>query len=134
MKIPAIEPGLSGTSLVTVAAEDLATAHGSGTVDVFATPAMVALMEEAAVAALSDVLPSDLTTVWIHRDVRHVAATPLGMAVQATATVTEVDGRIVTFEVSATDAAEEIGRGTHRRAIVDRVSFQTRADAKSPTK
>jgi fluoroacetyl-CoA thioesterase len=133
MRIPAIEPGLSGTSLGAVAAKDLATAHGSGTVDVFATPAMVALMEEAAVAALSDVLPSDLTTVGIHLDVRHVAATPLGMAVQATATVTEVDGRIVTFEVSANDAEEQIGHGTHRRAIVNSASFQSRADAKSPT-
>ncbi len=88
MNLPSIKPGLTGTAEKTVSAADLATAHRSGTVDVFATPAMIALMEEAAVAALADVLPAELTSVGISLDIRHLAATPPGMPVQATATVT----------------------------------------------
>lgn len=131
MNLPAIQPGLTATAQKIVTEHDLATAHRSGTVDVFATPALIALMEEAAVAALAEILPDGLTSVGVSVDVRHLAATPLGMSVQATAAVTEVDGRIVTFEVTASDAVEEIGRGTHRRAIVERAKFQRRANEKS---
>ncbi len=91
---------------------------------------MIALMEQAAVTALTDILPDDLTSVGIRLDVQHLAATPLGMGVSATAVVTAVDGRIVTFTVSASDDVEEIGLGTHQRAIVDAAKFQQRADDK----
>ena len=131
MNLPSIKPGLTGTAEKTVSAADLATAHRSGTVDVFATPSMIALMEEAAVAALADVLPAELTSVGISLDIRHLAATPPGMPVQATATVREVDGRVITFDVTASDSIEEIGRGSHRRAIVDGASFVQRTNAKS---
>jgi predicted thioesterase len=131
MDFPHIEPGRTGGAQKTVMAADLATTHRSGTVDVFATPAMLALMEEAAVNALADILPGELTSVGVHLDVRHLAATPLGMSVQATATVTEVDGRVISFDVTASDAIEEIGRGTHRRAVVKAETFQQRTDAKS---
>lgn len=133
MSIPAIESGQSGTAARTVDASVLATSLGSGTVEVFGTPAMIALMEEAAVAALASVLPAELTSVGIYLEVHHVAATPPGLRVQATATVRKVDGRTVTFDVSASDGVEEIGHGVHRRVIVDRDKFEQRAQAKAQT-
>ena len=130
MNIPPIATGTTGTATKTVAEADLATALGSGNVDVFGTPAMIALMEEAAVAALAGILPAGLTSVGIYLEVHHLAATPPGMHVQAVATVTEVDGRIVSFDISASDAAEQIGRGVHRRVIVEHDRFQQRTAAK----
>lgn len=130
MNIPDIAAGLTGTSQTVVDESNLATALGSGTVAVFGTPAMVALMEEAAVSALSSVLPADLTSVGIYLEIHHLAATPPGIAVQATAIVKEVDGRVVTFELNASDGAEPIGRGIHRRVIVDQARFLQRAQEK----
>ncbi|MFN2201857.1 MAG: thioesterase family protein [Caldilineaceae bacterium] len=126
-----IAAGLSGTSSRIVGSADLATSMGSGTVEVFATPAMIALMEEAAVDALAPALPDGLTSVGIYLEVHHLAGTPLQMSVSATATVIEVDGRVITFEVSATDGLEIIGRGVHRRVIVDGARFVERVSAKT---
>lgn len=130
MDIPNIQTGLTGTARRRVRATDLAPALGSGTVDVFGTPALVALMEEAAVNALADALPSHLTSVGVYLEIRHLAATPAGMGVQASATVTSVEGRTITFDVQASDNAEPIGRGTHKRVIVDSAKFQRDAEAK----
>ena len=126
-----IETGRSGTSSRMVGQADLATSMGSGTVDVFATPAMIALMEQAAVNALASALPNGQTSVGIYLEVHHLAATPLQMKVSATATVVEVEGRVITFEVSATDGLETIGRGVHRRIVVDSARFVDRVTAKS---
>lgn len=125
-----LAPGLSGTAHVTVTDDLTAQTFASGTVAVYATPAMIALIEAAAVAALDGHLPDGATTVGTRLDVRHLAATPVGMRVTATATLTEVDGRRLVFEISASDAVEPIGSGTHERFIVDRARFEARAAAK----
>ena len=131
MNIPDIATGTSGKAARIVDPSNLASTLGSGTVDVLGTPAMIALMEQAAVAALADLLTEELTSVGIYLEIRHLAATPPGMEVQATATVKEVDGRVVTFDVSASDSVETIGSGLHRRMIVDLAKFQQRASEKA---
>lgn len=123
-------PGLTGTATVTVTDDLTAHAYASGTVAVYATPAMIALIEAAAVAALEGHLPDGHTSVGTHLDVQHTAATPVGMQVTATATLKEVDGRRLVFEVSASDAVEPIGSGTHTRFIVDRARFEDRVNTK----
>lgn len=129
---PELAPGLTGTARVTVTDDLTATTFASGTVAVYATPALIALLEAAAVAALDGYLPAGHTSVGTHLDVRHTAATPVGMAVEATATLTEVDGRRLVFAVRAEDEVEEIGTGTHERFIVDRARFEARTAAKRP--
>lgn len=123
-------PGLTGEVLEQVTAANIASALGSGDLPVYATPAMIALMEAAAVQSVADHLPSQQTTVGVHVDVRHLAATPLGQMVRATAHLVAVDGRRLSFEVVADDEQERIGHGVHERVIVNRVKFVQRADAK----
>lgn len=130
MDLPDLKPGLTGTASRTVSAADTAFALGSGDAPVFGTPALIALMEEAAVAALAAALPPDMTSVGVYLEVHHLAATPPGLTVTAQATVTTVDERTVSFELAASDSAEPIGRGVHRRVIVNRARFQQRAEAK----
>src|SRR5260221_14043912 len=112
-----ITPGLVGEAHATVDDSMLASALGSGAVQVFSTPSMIALMEGAACRAVESVLPPGQTTVGTHLDVRHLAATPLGLEVRARAELLEVDGRTLKFRVEAFDAQEKIGEGTHERAI-----------------
>ncbi|MDG4663805.1 hotdog domain-containing protein [Mycobacterium sp. 236(2023)] len=102
-----------------------------GPVEVFSTPNMVLLMEEAAMAALAPYITEAQETVGSTVDVAHVAATPVGMSVTAKATVTAVDRRRVSFEVEATDDVELIGRGTHERFIIDLEPFIGRLQKKS---
>ena len=130
MDLPDLKPGLTGVARRTVTPADTAETLRSGDVPVFGTPALIAMMEQAAVAALAGALPADMTSVGVFLEVHHLAATPPGMAVNAQATVTTVDGRTVTFEVMASDAVEQIGRGVHRRALVDRARFRQRAGSK----
>ncbi|MFQ5859698.1 MAG: thioesterase family protein [Anaerolineae bacterium] len=108
--------------------EDRHTARhlGSGNVSVLATPIMVGLMEEAAIAAVDHLLPDGQNTVGIHLDVKHLAPTPVGMEVIIRAELTDIDGRILTFRVTAVDESEQIGEGTHKRAIIDLARFQDR--------
>lgn len=124
--------GTVGTASLEVTPATTAIALGSGDLPVLATPRMVALMEEAACAAIADVLMPESTSVGIHVDVRHGVASPLGASVTAAARVTEVDGTRISFNVTATHRrggeAVEIGRGTHRRVIVDREAFLSRVD------
>jgi predicted thioesterase len=125
--------GRVGQATITVGPAATAIAAGSGDLPVLATPRMVALMEEAACAALAGALPDGLTSVGTRVDVAHRAASPLGWVVTATARVTGVSGARVTFEVVAThsrpvgvsggDEAAEIGGGTHVRVVVERESF-----------
>ncbi len=132
MDLPDLKPGLTGLARRIVSPADTAEALGSGDVPVFGTPALIALMEQAAVAALTGALPADMTSVGVFLEVHHLAATPPGMAVNAQATVTTVDGRTVTFEVMASDAVEQIGRGVHRRALVNCPLPAARREQASP--
>lgn len=114
-----IQPGLTGEARATVTDTLLATYLGSGSVDVYATPGMVALMEAAAVAAVDPQLPEDRASVGVELQVKHLAATPPGEGVRAQAEVTAVDGRKVTLTVQAWDEHELIGEGTHVRYVID---------------
>ncbi len=125
-----IKVGLVGEQSVTVT-EALTAKHlGSGSILVYATPAMVALMEGAAVAAIDSRLAEGETSVGTRLEVRHVAATPIGQQVRARAEVTGVDGRQVMFSVQAWDELELIGEGTHTRFIIDLARFEQRLKAK----
>jgi fluoroacetyl-CoA thioesterase len=127
-----LQPGLIGEAHATVDATNLASAYGSGSVDVFATPAMIALMENAARACVDRLLPPGSISVGTRVDVRHTAATPPGVEVNARAELIEIDGRRLVFRVSASDATEPIGDGTHERMIVEAARLVSRAAAKSP--
>jgi fluoroacetyl-CoA thioesterase len=99
---------------------------------VFATPMMVTIMENAALNAIRDYLEPGESAVGTVVNVRHLAATPVGHQVTATATVTKVDGRRIEFDVIARDENEEIGAGTHERMLVDMARLSKRLDAKKP--
>jgi predicted thioesterase len=125
-----LAPGLTGHASRTVAPTHTAAALGSGTLDVFGTPALLALMEAAAVAAVTPALAPDTTTVGVYVELHHLAATPLGLAVRAEATLTAVEGRTLTFMVEAFDTLEPIGRALHRRMLVHTDRFMQRVQAK----
>lgn len=125
-----VKPGLVGEREMKVEVENTAKHLGSGNVSVLATPEMVRLMEGAAVRAVDHLLPDGYRTVGIRVDVRHLAATPLGMTVRAKATLLEVDGRKLTFHVEAFDESEKIGEGIHERMIIDVAKFRQRVESK----
>lgn len=118
-----VEKGLKSESRTVVSAENVAATMGSGDMLVFATPAMVALMENAAMNAVAGVLEPGASTVGVEMSVSHVKASPVGAEVTASAVLTEVDGRKLTFEVRAWDGKGTIGEGRHVRFIVDRERF-----------
>ena len=126
-----IKPGMTGTATMFVGTNDTATRVGSGKIAVLATPVMINLIEEAALAAIEEALPEGMQSLGIHLDVSHIAATPVGMAVTATARVIEVDGRTIVFEVRAEDTDELIGEGRHSRVAVTAEKFKSRVDAKA---
>ena len=115
-----LEKGLSARSAATVAAGNTAAAMGSGDLAVFATPAMVALMENAAMTAVAPELPEGSTTVGAEMNVTHIKPSGPGAEITATAVLAEVEGRKLTFNVGARDAEGLIGEGIHIRYIVDR--------------
>ncbi len=115
--------GSTGKAEVKVHEGNTAINMGSGEVEVFATPAMVALMEQAAVRCVKNQLDSDETSVGIKMDVSHTAATPMGMIVRAEAVLKEMEGRRLTFHVIAFDEREKIGEGRHERFVVKRERF-----------
>ena len=121
-----LKEGLAYTSSTVVTMENSASALGSGFLPVFATPAMVALMENAAMNAVAPFLPAGSTTVGAEISTAHIKPSAIGAAVSATATLTAVEGRKLTFEVSAEDAAGLIGKGTHVRYIVDTERFMSK--------
>lgn len=106
--------------------EDSAIRYGSGLVDVFATPAMIAFMERTAMLCVSKLLPLGFTTVGTHVNVTHSKATPIGMTVYCEAKIIEFDGRKLVFELTANDEEGEIGSGTHTRFIIDEVKFMNK--------
>ena len=125
-----VEIGRRGRAETVVTQDNTAQAAGSGLVPVFATPWMIALMENAAVQAVQSALAEDEGTVGTRLDVTHDAATPIGMKVWAEAEVTAVEGRMLTFAVSAFDEAGRIGGGTHQRFIIQTEKFLARTQAK----
>jgi len=123
-------PGLCGTAETLAAADNTALALGSGDVPVYATPALVALVERAAVNALAPHLAPEETTVGIRIELSHTAATPPGMAVRAEAELTAVEGRRLTFRLAAFDAREQIGEGQHQRMLLRRDRFLAKLQEK----
>lgn len=123
-------PGLSAEHKHLVNEADTASAWGSGGVHVFSTPALVGLMESAAVIALRGTQAEGQTTVGGHIDVHHLAATPVGMQVRAVATLTSVEGRKLTFTIQAWDEAELIGEALHERFIIDLSKFMGKVEKK----
>ncbi len=118
-----LEIGLQGEVSRRVEEKDTAAQHGSGLVPVFSTPALVGLLEGAAVQALAGQLAAGQTTVGARIDVQHLAATPVGMTVRAQATLKSVDGRKLVFHVEAWDEVEKIGEAQHIRYIIDEARF-----------
>ena len=118
-----MEIGLTFTSTTVVDNTNTAVALGSGDMEVFATPAMVALMENAAMNAVAPHLEAGQTTVGTEISTTHIKASALGATITATATLTAIEGRKLTFAVTAHDGDNIIGEGTHTRCIVDRERF-----------
>lgn len=125
-----IEPGLSGSAQLVVGEEHTAPRVGSGRVHVLATPVMINLIEAAALEAIEHLLPVGHQSLGTVLNVRHIAATPVGMRVTARAEVVGVDGRTVRFRVEARDERELIGDGTHERVVVNVAKFDQRVQRK----
>jgi fluoroacetyl-CoA thioesterase len=125
-----IRVGLRGRAALTVGEEHTAPRIGSGKVHVLATPVMINLMEAAALAAVERFLPPGYQSLGTVLNVRHIAATPVGMRVQATAIVQAVEGRTIRFTVEARDERERIGDGTHERVVVNVAKFDQRVKRK----
>jgi predicted thioesterase len=126
-----VTPGLAGHAEMVVGTNDTAPRVGSGRVAVLATPTMINLIEEAALAAVEHLLPEGKQSLGTHIDVSHVAATPVGMKVTAEAKLVEVDGRKLTFAVSARDEMDLISEGRHDRVVVTAATFQARINEKA---
>ena len=125
-----ISVGAVGTASTVVTPENTAAAVGSGSLPVFATPYMIALMENAACNAIADALEDGQSSVGTKLDVSHDAATPVGMHVTAKAELVEVDRRRLVFRVTASDDAGPIGQGTHERFLIMAEKFLAKAEAK----
>lgn len=126
----ALQPGRIGTASLVVDEARTAPHIGSGRAPVFASPAMIALIEAAAVACVEDQLDQGQETLGIHLDIEHIAATPVGQKVTATAELIERSGRKLVFKVEARDEHEVIGRGRHTRIVVDSARFRAKVAAK----
>jgi len=127
---PQLKQGLVGRAALVVAEDHTAPRVGSGRVHVLATPVMINLIEAAALAAIEHLLAAGHQSLGTVLNVRHVAATPVGMRVEATAEVIEIDGRTIRFRVEARDEKELIGDGTHERVVVNVAKFDQRIQRK----
>jgi fluoroacetyl-CoA thioesterase len=125
-----LKPGLRGEAGLVVSGEHTAPRVGSGAVSVLATPVMINLMEAAALAAVERFLAPGYQSLGTVLNVRHIAATPVGMRVTASATLEKVDGRTLAFRVEAHDERELIGDGTHERVVVNVEKFDQRVKRK----
>lgn len=126
----ALKLGIKGSKSLAVTTDQTAPVVGSGSVDVFATPMLVAIMEGAACAAIDPHLPATHTSVGLSIDAHHTAPTPVGLTVTATAELIEVSGRKLTFQITAEDGKSDIGSARHTRIVVDRARFDKALDAK----
>ena len=129
-----LPPGLTGTAELLVGEHHTAPRVGSGRIRVLATPVMINLIEAAALAAVEQSLPEDHQSLGTLLHVTHVAATPVGMRVRATAEVVRVEGRTIHFRVKAEDEHELIGEGTHERVVVNLQRFDARVQAKATSR
>jgi predicted thioesterase len=125
-----LQSGLTGTAEIVVGTRDTAPHVGSGKIGVLATPIMVNLMEAAALQAVERYMPPGHQTVGTRLDVKHFAATPVGMRVRAHAELTRVEGRTLTFTIRAVDEREAIGEGVHERLIINVERFDQRMQKK----
>ena len=130
MAMSLLKPGLSGESELVVGPEHTAKSVGSGKVGVLATPVMINLIEAAALQAVEDHLPEGHQTLGTFLQVSHIAATPVGMRVRATAELVKVEGRNLELKVRAFDEVEEIGSGLHHRVVVNVAKFDARVARK----
>jgi len=121
--------GLIGEQTTTVTSSLTAIAFGSGSLPVYATPALIALMEASAVAAMNHLIPEHQTSVGTFISIKHLAATGLNQIIRARAEVTQVEGNQITFTVQAWDAKQLIGEGTHTRFIIDIERFMKRLNS-----
>jgi len=128
-----LQIGLAGEASQVVTDAQTAAVYGSGFVPAYATPAMIALMENAGATAMQPCLAPGQTSVGVAITVTHLAATPVGMTVRARAEILAVEARRVTFKVEAWDDKEKIGEGTHVRAVIDEARFKERLQMKSQT-
>ena len=122
-----ITVGMKGEVSTLVEREDTAKEVGSGSLLVYATPCMVALMEGAACEAIEAAMDETKTSVGTELNIQHISATPVGLEVRAEAVVTDIAGKVITFEIHAYDEAGEIGKGTHKRVIVPTQKFLEKA-------
>ena len=125
-----LKTGMKGSSNLTVAEEHTAPRVGSGRVHVLATPVMINVIEAAALTAIEHLLPEGYQSLGTRLDMRHFAATPVGMRVRAEVEVERIEGRTVTFRVSVADEKEPIGDGTHERMVVNVSRFDLRVQEK----
>ena len=125
-----LKVGINGEAKTIVSESNTALALGSGGVPVFATPAMIALMEKAALSSVAPYLPEGTSTVGISITSSHIAATPLAMEVTARAELTEIDGKKLVFRIEAFDAVEKIGEGIHERFIINVEKFMNKNEQK----
>ena len=125
-----IRIGLKGSASTKVTVENTAAAMGSGTLEVFATPAMIALMESAACDALKDALAAGESTVGTRLEVSHLAASPIGASAFAEAELIEIDRRKLVFHVTAMDGSCLIGEGRHERFLIDAEKFMAKTKAR----
>lgn len=124
--------GVSGHAATVVDSENTAVTVGSGALPVYATPSMAALVEQAAVNAVTPFMPLGKTTVGMSIQLKHLAASPIGHNVQAEAIVVSVEGRRIEFKIQVFDEREKIGEGTHERFVVDAESFMQKLQMKKP--
>ena len=128
-----LKPGLVAEKTQIVSDTNTASAFGSGGLAVFATPAMIALMESAALSAVDPLLPPGWSTVGTELKVKHISATPRGMKVSARAELSGIDGRALSFKVEAFDEAGKIGEGVHGRFIIENERFMAKTESKKPS-
>ena len=126
-----VSAGQIATATVLVTESNIAKTMKSGSLEVFATPAMCALMEEAAQAAVQPYLEDGEGTVGISLSITHEAPTPLGATVTAKATVSAVEGRKITFDIEASDGIGVIGRGTHERFLINNEKFMAKVHSRA---
>ncbi len=125
-----LETGIKGTKTVTVNEANTAKTMGSGTLDVFATPALIALMEETCWRSVADQLDEGCGSVGTLLEIKHTAPTPVGMDVTCESELIEVDGRRLVFHVQAHDSKGLVGEGRHERFVIQNEKFQAKANAK----
>lgn len=125
-----LEIGIKGCKKIKVTDENTAKSMGSGTLEVFATPAMIALIEATASESVAPFLDNGFSTVGTHLDIAHSSASPVGIEVVCETELVEIDRRRIVFKTVVRDSAGEIGSGTHERFVVDNAKFMSKASAK----